>query len=302
MSERGSTSALRTGIYDLGYRHYEGARLGRLYAVWSLAVYSFRGVFGLGRSWVAKVFSMGLAVIALIPALILMGVAAIVPEDVNLALNYFDFVGFGFVGIVLALFSAVTAPELIGRDQRHHTLALYFSRSLSRADYVSAKLAALTAGVTLVIMVPQVILFFGNAIATETIADYLIDNLADLPPILGSSLLIGTMMSSLTLAMAAQTPRRAWATGAVIVYFVVASALGAILLELMSGDGAGYVLLVSPFATLQGAVYWLFGDPLPVASDAAKADLDGAYYLLAALGYTVLSLGLLYRRFTRMAV
>ena len=36
------------------------------------------------------------------------------------------------------------APELVGRDQRNRSLALYFSRAVSRSDYVLAKLAALT--------------------------------------------------------------------------------------------------------------------------------------------------------------
>ena len=41
-------------IYDLGYRHYEGVRHGRLYAMWSLYVESLRGVWGFGRPTTAK--------------------------------------------------------------------------------------------------------------------------------------------------------------------------------------------------------------------------------------------------------
>jgi ABC-2 type transport system permease protein len=300
MAEQTTPGGLRTGIYDLGYRSYDGQRLGRAYAVWSLFTYSFRTVFGLGRSWVSKLFSMGLAVILLLPALVLLGVAAITPEDFELELNYFDFIGFGYVGTVLALFGAVTAPELVGRDQRHHTLALYFSRSLSRTDYVTAKVVALTLSVFLVVAAPQIVLLVGNAVSTETIVDYLSDNLSELPPIFASSLLIGGVVTSITLAIACQTPRRAWATGAVIIFFVMTTALGAILLETVSSKDAGYVLMVSPVAMLQGASYWLFGDTPPVSSDVYRADLDGSVYLLTALAYALVGLVVLYRRFWRL--
>ena len=36
-------------IYDIGYRNYEGARLGRGYAFRTLYVHSLRTAFGLGR-------------------------------------------------------------------------------------------------------------------------------------------------------------------------------------------------------------------------------------------------------------
>ncbi len=302
MSEEPTPSRLQTGIYDLGYRSYDGRRLGRTYAVTSLFTYSLRGVFGLGRSWVAKVFAMGLAFIPMIPAFVILAIAAVTPEEVELSLNYFDFVGFGFVGTVLALFGAVTAPELIGRDERHKTLALYLSRALSRTEYVTAKLGALAFGIFIVVVTPQLLLLVGNAVATEEIVDYLGDNVGELPLILASSLLIALMVSSLTMAISCQTSRRAWATGAVIIYFSVAAALGTILLETVSSEGAGYLLLISPIHVLQGSVYWIFSDPVSVTSDVGQADLEGLYYLLAAIAYTLLGAGVVYRRYWRMAI
>ena len=297
MSER--STGLRTGIYDLGYRSYEGARLGRFYAAFSLYSYTLRAIFGLGRSAMSKVFPIGLAIIAAVPALVQLAVAAIAPEEFEYTTPQ-DY--FGFVSLVLALFCAVAAPEVIGRDQRHRTLSLYFSRSLSRQDYVTAKLAALGSGVFIVLVIPEALLLTGNAVSTDQIVDYLKANVDLVPPILGSSLLIGTMMSGVSLAIASQTPRRAWATGAVIAYFVIAAALGSILRETISGDGGGYSLLLSPFAVLNGAVYWIFNAAPDAESEIAKADIEGVYYFLAAIGYSVVSLAVLYRRFLRLTV
>mgnify|MGYP001583970183 CR=1 FL=1 len=42
-------------IYDLGYRGYDGPRLGRRHAVVALFVHGLRAVFGLGRSGRSKI-------------------------------------------------------------------------------------------------------------------------------------------------------------------------------------------------------------------------------------------------------
>jgi ABC-2 type transport system permease protein len=299
MSEQAPPSRLQTGIYDLGYRSYEGQRLGRAYAILSLFTYSLRAVFGLGRSWVAKVFSMGLAIIALIPALVQLAIAAVAPENFEFAKfeNYFN-----FVNIVLALFCAVAAPEVIGRDQRHHTLALYFSRALSRADYVTAKFGALLAGLLIVVLLPQAILLTGNAVATEALVDYLGDNVDKVPPIVASSLVVATMMGSMSLAIACQTPRRAWSTGAVIIYFVIATALGSILHETISSSDGDYALLLSPFHVLEGTVYWVFNTTPEFDSDLYNVAVDGVYFFAAAVGYSLIALAVVYRRFLRMGI
>ena len=300
MSEQaGEPSRLRTGIYDLGYRPYEGQRLGRAYAVVSLFMYSLRAIFGLGRSWVAKAFAIGLAVIALIPALVQLAIAAIAPAEFEFTRfeNYFS-----FVGIVVVLFCALSAPEVIGRDQRHHTLALYFSRALSRSDYVTAKVAALLAGLLIVLLTPQAVLLIGNAVATEEIVDYLADNLDAIPPIVASSLVIAVMMGSLSLAIACQTPRRAWATGAVIIYFVIATALGAILIETISSSDGDYAILISPVHVLEGSVFWLFDVPPEAGSDLEAIGFGGHYFFAAAAAYSLIGLAIVYRRYWTLAV
>ena len=296
MSERTGTAG---SIYDLGYRPYDGVRLGRRHAFAALYVYSLRAVFGLGRSTWSKVFPFGLAAIALVPASIQLAIAAISPVD-------FEFIRpeeyFEFVYIVIALFCAVVAPEIIGRDQRNHTLPLYFSRALSRADYVSAKVGALAVALFVVVGLPQIVLLLGGAVATDDLVGHLRDNADLLPPIFASSLIVAVFLSAVSLTIAAQTSRRAFATGAVLAYFVIFTAIGLILVETTTGDFRRFSILISPVDMLDGAVHWLFDATPPPESDLAKADLQGGFYLLAAAGYTLVALVLLYRRFLRMTV
>ena len=53
-------------IYDLGYRGYEGPRLGRRAAIWALLTHSLRTAYGLGRNTRSKVMPVGLTLMALI--------------------------------------------------------------------------------------------------------------------------------------------------------------------------------------------------------------------------------------------
>jgi ABC-2 type transport system permease protein len=300
MAENAATSSRPSGsIYDLGYRSYEGVRLGRRYAVTSLFVYTLLSIWGIGRSWLAKLFPIGLAIVAMVPALVVLAVAAIAPDDFEV-LEPHEY--FSFISIILALLCAVIAPDLIGRDQRNRTLSLYFSRALSRFDYVGSKLAAFILSLFLVLAIPQVIAQAGNAVATEDLVQYIQDNADLIPPILGSAAVVALVMATVSLAIAMQTSRRAFSTGAVIVAFVILSGVGNVLVETLTGDSKQYGLLISPLDILEGMVLWIFNaNPEPDTS-IAKAGLDGIYYLIAALAYITVSLAIIYRRVQRLSI
>lgn len=297
MSEA-SDAQPRGNIYDLGYRNYDGPRLGRSYAFRTLFAYSFLSIWGIGRSWLAKFFPISLAIIAMVPALIGLTVAALLPAEFELiaAHEYFS-----YVAIILALLCAVAAPELIGRDQRHRTLTLYFSRALSRLDYAGAKLGALAFSLFLVLAAPQVFIQIGNALATDDVLGYLRDRLDLLPPILASSVLVAFFMGAISLAIAIQTSRRAFATGAVLAAFVILAAIGGIFTETLNESLRQYALLVSPISVSEGAVYWIFGEAPMQGSELERAGLAGEYYGLAILAYIGVALAVIYRRIVRMS-
>ena len=285
-------------IYDLGYRRYEGARLGRRHAIWALYIYSVRGVFGIGRSLSSKVGPMGLAIIALLPAVVQLGVAAIAPEDVEVVEpeEYYE-----FIEVVLAVFCAVVAPELVGRDQRTQTLSLYFSRALRRQDYAVAKLAALITGMLAITVIPQVIMFVGNGLAANDFGDYLQDKWRDLPSILGSAILLSGFIAGIGLVIAAQTPRRAYSTVAILAAFVLTSAVGASLFEAADQDVGRFALLISPLHVVTGFTLWFFDAAPEVGSELAEADLPGIAYAIEAASVALLMLALLLRRYGRIS-
>lgn len=286
-------------IYDLGYQPYTGARLGRRHAVASLSVYTLRAIFGLGRSAMSKVFPIGLAIVALIPAVAQLSIAALSPRDVTIVRpeNHL-----AYVEIVIVLFCAVVAPEIIGRDQRYSILPLYFSRAIQRTDYVAAKLIGLFVALLAVVLIPQVLLFAGSAVATQEITSYLQDNVSDLGPMLASSIAVAAFLTVISLAVASTTSNRAFASGMILAYFVIFASLGGILIDTTTGDFRKYSVLLSPFDVMQGTVHWFFDAPALGDTDLTKANLDGAVYFLALLAYVTAAAAVLYRRFQRMTV
>ena len=288
----------RTGsIYDLGYRNYDGIRLGRRHAITSLYWYTLRGAFGLGRRTSSKIIPVAIAIIAFLPAIAQLAIAALVSEDVDVITpdGYF-----GFVEVPIALFCAAIAPEIAGRDMRQRTLSLYFSRALRRRDYALAKLAAFATALTLLTLAPQVILVFGNGLATNDIGGYISDNWADLPRTAAAGILIAATCASVSLAIATQTHRRAYATIAVIIWFLVTFPISGILVNEVGGVGKAAIVL-SPFEFLYGATAFIFNASPENGSPLDNSGLQLWVFLVVTFAYLAAGIAVVIRRFDRIA-
>jgi ABC-2 type transport system permease protein len=243
-------------IYDLGYRGYDGPRLGRRAAVSTLFWASLRSAFGLKRSGRAKIVPWGLSAFLVAPAAVVVAITALVPGAPT-PYSYDDYLW--NLGILVALFVAAQAPELVSSDQRNRVLSLYFSHALLRSDYALAKLGALAAALFALTLVPMLVLFIGKVLLAADVPQAFVDELGNLPQVIGAPVLFALPLAALGMAIAAYTPRRAYATGAIIAVFVVAAAVGAILGEATTGTIARLAPLIDPFVIIDGTRDWLFG-------------------------------------------
>lgn len=287
-------------IYDLGYRRYEGVRLGRGATAAAIYLASLRAAFGFGRRATAKIVPFALVVIVCIPALVQIGVAAAtsgLDADIEI-LRHEDY--FGYIQVVLILFGAAVASELVGRDQRNRTLALYFSRGVPRADYALAKVAALTSAMLVMTLGPQLLLLVGNGMVGDDLLGYLRENLGLVPRILGASLLLSLVIAAVSLAIAAHLPRRSYATASIVAVFILALAASAILIETTDSVVGRVVVLVGP-GSWEGFVHWFFGVPPPFDGLADQADFPGWAYAASAAATALVAVGLCVRRFRRVA-
>jgi ABC-2 type transport system permease protein len=284
-------------IYDLGYQHYAGARLGRPHAVASIYIYSLRLIFGIGRPFTSKIAPWLLLGASFLPALVQLGLASLGAEDLELIRpeEYYT-----YIQIVLALFVAVVAPELAGRDQRTRTLSLYFSRAIVRDDYALAKFAALVTAMLCLTLAPQLVLFIGNGVALDDLGGYIEDEWTEVPAAAASAILVSLLFAGIGLAISAQTSRRAYSTIAIVAVIVISSIIGATLVESIEGDTGRYGILLSQFHLAEGLTYWFFNATPEPEEPVAKADIWGGLYALTAIAVSLACLGITLRRYRRI--
>jgi ABC-2 type transport system permease protein len=272
-------------IYDLGYRSYDGPRLGRGAAVATLFWHSLRSAFGWGRSGRSKIVPWGLSAFALAPAAIATAIAALVPFEDASPFTYDNYLS--SVDVILALFVAAQTPELVSSDQRNRVLSLYFSHALQRTDYAVAKLGAMITAISIVAFVPMLILFLGRILVAADVAAALGDELQHLPQVILAPLIYAVPLAGLALAISAWTPRRAYATGAIIAVFIVTAAVSGILEEATRGRLSDFAQLVNPLVIADGTRDLLVGEP-NFESAASRTNFDlwafGAVWVVLSLG------------------
>jgi ABC-2 type transport system permease protein len=300
-----TTASSATGsIFDLGYRGYDGPRLGRRHAIYALFVYSLRSAYGIGRSGRAKIVPIGLAILATLPAVISIAVRAFAAQaGAGAEVERIDPIRYdsyyGYISTIVMLFVAAQAPELLGRDQRYHVLALYFSRALLRIDYVAAKAAAFATAILILILIPQAVIFVGLVISNADVAAALGDNIGSLAPVLAVAATIAGLLGSIGLAISAFTPRRAYATAAIMAIFIVPGVVAQIVIRSTGSGLTRYIVLAAPGSVIDGVNAFLFGTK-PGAREVVEANLAGGLYLAVAIVAATLLIGTLVQRYQRI--
>ena len=300
-------------VYDLGYRHYDGPREGRLRAHKALWVDGIRTVLGIGRGWGSKVLPVILFICVITPAL----VAAIIASLTGLEEAVFRHEEYyAIVLLVVALFAAIMAPELLCPDRLHGVLGLYLVRPLTRTDYVSARWFAFFSITLGFVLAGQVVLFAGLLLAASDPLDYLQDNWLDVPRFVLAGLALAAFTTTVPLAVSAFTTRRAYATAFVVAVFIITPIISGALTsrecttiqdpndsssrttecDYVTGDAAKWLSLINVLGVptlvndliFPGGAFGESGESNEAASELHDA-VPVAWYLavVGALGYTL---------------
>ncbi|CAA9543060.1 MAG: hypothetical protein AVDCRST_MAG59-1019 [uncultured Thermomicrobiales bacterium] len=243
-------------VYDRGYGHYEGTRRGRLQGVWALARWSMARALGLKKGWGSKVIPILLYVGALLPVVAVIGITAFVPAaDV---FGYADY--FGGIFLLEGIFVATIAPEMMSPDRREGVLPLYFSRPISRPDYVVAKLVAAAILTLSISLLPATILWLGRQLLADAPLDAMRDNLGDLGRIAVAGGLIALYLGAIGLLISSFTGRKGVAVGVIVLGFLISEALSGALTFALAEQGTltDWVALLSPTRTSAGLVEGLW--------------------------------------------
>ena len=98
-------------IYDVGYRAYDGPRSAPIWALVTIWLHTLQRVLGLHRSFRHKVLPGIALVIAFVPALIFVGIAAFLPVEPGhdeILPSYGEYAS--LITLALALFASLVAP------------------------------------------------------------------------------------------------------------------------------------------------------------------------------------------------
>jgi ABC-2 type transport system permease protein len=285
-------------IYDRGYRHYQGVREGRSRMIKALVQAGVRRTLGLRRSWKAKVAPWGLLLIALAPVVAFVGIRVAAGDAVDQLIGYAQYLR--IVSLVLLLFAATAAPELLCPDRQSNVLALYFTRPLSRPDYLLSKAAALLLVMALIAVVPMAVLLAGNALTADSAMSYLGDHLGDLPRILLAGGVLTVYYSVISLAIASLTERRSIAVAVQLGVFLASGTVAGIVFFAARFAGRRWVSLLALQQLPDRFVDWVFGEPVQPGSMAAEAGFTGPVYLVAMGVVGALAFGLLAWRISRL--
>jgi ABC-type transport system involved in multi-copper enzyme maturation permease subunit len=304
-------------IYDLGYRGWQGRTIPEAGRFWAITD------TGIRLAWRTK-FLRGLPLLGLIPAAVfavgffafeqvvstgmkgeavgfLRGLLGEIPVRMDrhfiwsaLLCNFFRYPQ----ATVMALLVGIIAPPLVANDVRSRAFMLYFSRPLTRIEYVLGKMAVLWAYLLMIATIPALCLYVLGVFLSPQFS--VVADTWDLPlRILGASAVLMIPTAALALALSSLTSESRYATFAWFGIWVAGSVAWAIVNGNFPDIPPGSrtpaqtalverVTLASLYHTLGHVEKWVFG------LEDSFAKVSSAAIELAAI--TVVSLMVLFRR------
>jgi ABC-2 type transport system permease protein len=285
-------------IHDIGYRRYDGPRLGLGYIARALYVHSLKGTFGLGRAARSKVMPLLLLAVMTVPALIIAAVAIITGSD-ELPVAYPSYAV--NLQVVIAIFVAAQAPQAVSRDLRFRVVSLYFSRPLTRQAYVNAKLLAMVSALFILMALPLLVLYGGALLAELPVWE----NTREVARGLAGAAVFAVVLAAIGLVIAAFTPRRGLGVAAIVTVLLVLAGVGGIVAGIADEEGndtvAGWAGLISPFSLVDGVQVWALGAETSTV-EGPPGTAGGMVFAAAAVAIVAACYGLLLLRYRRVSV
>ena len=292
-------------VFDIGYQPYTGPREGRGRGRAAVFKDGLRSALGIGRGSRAKVlpwlFIGILNFIGLILALIagaaerLGGPGAAEAMDLP---SHSDF--YGIASIVVFVFAAVVAPELLCRDRREGTINLYLVRPLTGADYIAARWAAFMTVLLGALWLPQLVLFLALTMGHPTPAEYFGANWLDLPRFLLSGVPMAAYVTTLALLVASFTTRRAVASVFLVGLFFITAPFTTELAAEIGGTAGQWVSMFNLTNIPVHVNDVIFGEASAITEDAPAGELPGWLLVGWWLAWTAIPGTILWMRYRRM--
>lgn len=291
-------------VFDIGYRSYTGEREGRNRS--RLAVYKdgIRIALGFGRGGRAKIlpwFFIGvLSLIGLVMAIVAGAARRLGGQEAVAQLpSHGDY--YGIAAIILFIFAAIVAPELLCRDRRDGTITLYLVRPLTGGDYVAARWAAFLTITIATAWLPQIILFLGLSMGAPDPIGYLGEHWLDIPRFLASGIIMAVYATTIAMLVAAFTLRRAYASVFLVGLFVITTPFTIGLASEIEGTAGQWISMFNLADISLYVVDLIFGTPSMMTKDIPAVHLPATTLVLWYLAWTLIPGAILWWRYRRLS-
>lgn len=300
-------------IIDQGYRSYDGPRSGLPGAIRSVVRFSVRHTLGLGRSARHKILPWLAVVIALVPAVVFVGLAVVLDIDMiadEILPEYHEY--YDFIGFALLFYCGIVVPDILVADRRNGMLQMYLSSPLQRWSYLVSKglavvltLAVLTVGPVLFLLVARTIEGSGPDGFAEWITVFV--------RIVAAGVAISAAFTAASLAAASLTDRRVFATIGVVALLWGSGGLTLALVDVadmserlyafdlggISDELKNRIYGVEGLAPLGGEPDLPDGESLP---GAGRAELSTLFVVAANLAWVAVGSAVVWWRYRRLAL
>jgi ABC-2 type transport system permease protein len=282
-------------IYEQGYRAYDGYRTGVRGAIRTLVVHSLRAILGLGRAARHKLMPVAVIGMAYTPAVVFVGVAALLPGDLEEGFlpSYADY--YGFISAALFLFAAFVAPELLCSDRRTGMLVVYLASPLDRKTYLAGKTIAVSSILAIVTIGPPLLLLIALSLE-DAGPDTWGEGFELAWHIIVSGAVMSAFFAAISMAVSATTDRKGAATATIIGVLVGSTAVANAVVE---GGDQSEVFRLGDLLTL----------PFELASrihgeegEWARRDISTPMIWFTVLGIVALCAAWVWDRYRRMLV
>jgi len=293
-------------VFDIGYQRYTDAREGRGRARLAVFKDGVRIALGLGRGPRAKIlpwfFIVVLSVIGLVFAIIAGAANRLggpgTAQKANLP-SHADY--YGIASVIVFVFAAVVAPELLCRDKRDGVINLYLVRPLTGSDYIVARWAAFLLVMVAAVWLPQVILFLGLSAGDPVPVTYLQKHWVDVPRFLAAGAAMATYATTIAMLTASFTNRRAYASVFLVGLFAITTPFTVGLASEIGGTAGQWISMFNLTNIPVHVNDVIFGDVSDITEEAPARALGPAILVSWYFVWTLVPAAVLWWRYRRLS-
>jgi ABC-2 type transport system permease protein len=293
-------------VFDIGYQRYSGDREGRRRGRLAIFKDGLRIALGFGRGGRAKIlpwaFVAIFSLIGLIMALISGAANKFGGEGAAAEMNlpsHGDY--YAIVAIIVFVFAAVVAPELLCSDRREGTINLYLVRPVTGTDYVVARWLSFLAVMLFTLWLPQLLLFLGLSMGSPEPVQYLREHWLDIPRFLLAGAVMSVYATTLAMLTASFTKRRAYASVFLVGLFFISMPFTLGLAEELGGTAGAWISMFSLLNIPLHVIDMIFGELSELTEEAPARLFSDASLLWWYLLWIVLPGVVLWWRYRRLS-